>query len=79
MYVSTQTALSLFASGRTTTIVRDSCDGMSHSAPSLDSLHWPIQYFADPSFEFGYRNPTEYLMKIVTDGGSSNQGEVVLH
>ena len=33
-------ALSLFAKRRTTTNGRDSCDGMSHTVPSFEALHW---------------------------------------
>ena len=59
-----QTVLFFYGSGRTTDIVTDSGDSLSHTAPIHGgcALHHAILRWAD-------RDPTEYLMKILTERG----------
>ena len=69
MYVAIQAVLSLYASGRTTGIVFDSGDGVSHiPCPSMRDTPFPT-----PSFVWilAGRDLTDYLMKILTERGYS--------
>jgi actin-related protein len=70
VYVAIQAVLSLYSNGRTTGLVVDSGDGVTHTVPVFEGFSIPHAVFKN---YIAGRAITEYMAKLLTDDGISGE------